>query len=103
MTRSIAESAAGLTKDIWSSYSLKDRTLLTIGALVSYWLFVAVAALFSVPRYPGYQASLIMQPSAMLALLMAIVVLVACVLVTSMFAGLVHFEGGLFCAAIGLL
>lgn len=103
MTETIADSAGETAGQIWRAYNLRDRTLLTVGSVVSYWIFAAVAALFSIPRYPKFQGSLMLQPSAIVALVMAVVILVACVAITSMFAGLVHYEGGMFCAAIGLL
>jgi hypothetical protein len=88
--------------NVWTSYSTRDRTLLTIGAVVCYALFGLAANLFSIPQNPRYEASLMMQPVPMLAIVVVAIVLVAGVLVASLIAGKVHFEGGLFCAAIGM-
>ncbi|HYO10322.1 MAG TPA: hypothetical protein VER17_15240 [Tepidisphaeraceae bacterium] len=103
MTRAIASTAAEGAAKVWSAYSLRDRILLFTGAVASYWIFAGVASLFSIPWYRDYQASLTGQPAPALALLVAAVVLLGCVVLTSLFAGLVHFEGGLFCAALGML
>src|SRR5205814_6643117 len=67
------------------------------------WIFSTIGRLFSIPQYPGYQGSLMVQPSPIFALLLAGVVLLGCVVLTSLFAGLVEFEGGLFCATFGLM
>lgn len=87
--------------DIWSSYT-RNRTLLTIGAIVCCALFWGMARLFGLPRYPGFQASLVMQSSPVLVILLVAVTLLAGALVASLIAGVVHFESGLFCASIGL-
>jgi len=88
--------------NVWTTYGNRDRTLLIIGSVASFWIFSTVAALFSFPQFSGHDASLLAQPSAILILVMTAIVLVACVLITSFFAGIAHFEGGLFCAAVGL-
>ncbi len=103
MTEIIAEGAGELGENIWSSYSTRDRTLLSIGSIASFAMFWTVGGMFSTPRFYGYDASLLMQPSPVVILLMTAVLLVACVLITSFFTHIVHFEGGLFCAAIGML
>lgn len=89
--------------NIWSSYGTRARTLLGIGAMASFALFWTVAGMFSFPRFYGYSASIMQQPGAILILLMASVVFLVSVGVTSIFTHVVHFEGGLFCASLGLL
>src|SRR6185437_2464800 len=88
--------------NVWTAYSTRDRVLLAIGSIACFWIFWTIGGLFSFPQYKGYDASLIAQPSALLMLLMTAVVFLACVILTSFFAGIVHFEGGLFCAAVGM-
>lgn len=92
-----------LAQSIWTSYNLRERTLLTVGALAAYWIFVSIGSMFSIPRVEGYQGSLMLLPNPLVALLVTGVVLVACVALTSLFAGTVYFEAGLFCAAIGMI
>src|SRR5688572_18565096 len=100
-TDSLEAKEAG--ESIWMSYRLRDRTLLTIGALAAYGIFAGVAELFAIPRVEGFQGSLLAQPASVLALLVAGVVLIACVTLISPFAGIVRFEAGLYCAAIGMI
>ena len=90
------------TGNIWTSYSTRDRTIFTLGAVACYWIFLTVAGAVGYPRHPGFEASLMVQPMPIVALLAAAVALVASVLLTAMFAGIAQFEGGLFCAAIGM-
>ena len=94
---------ARLTGDIWSSYSTRDRTLLTLGAIVCYLLFGLVASLFGIPKYPDFQAAILLQPSPLLVIVLVAAALLAGALLASLVAGRVHFESGLFCAAIGLV
>jgi hypothetical protein len=101
MTQS-ASPAEDSSANIWTSYHTRDRTLLIVGSAASYWMFSVVARLFSYPIRPGYEGSLLLQPSPLVLLIMTAVVLLACVLVTSFFAGIVHYEAGLFCACVGL-
>ncbi len=103
MTKAAAEMAGDFAGNIWTSYSTRDRTLLSIGSITSFWIFWTVGGLVGFPRDYGYNASILCQPSAILIMITAAVVLVACVLMTSFFANVVHFEAGLFCAAIGML
>jgi hypothetical protein len=88
--------------DIWSSYSTRDRTLLTLGAILCYVLFGIVARLFAIPRYPDFQAAILLQPAPLLVIVLVAATLLAGALLASLVAGKVHFESGLFCAAIGL-
>jgi hypothetical protein len=97
-----AERAGKLAGDMITSSRAVEKALLSIGAGASFWIFWSVASLFALPRFRDYQASLLVQPSPLLALLMAGVVLLACVVLTSLFTGSVEFEAGLFCGAIGL-
>ena len=103
----MSEAATPATGDaganIWTSYSTRDRTLLTIGCVASWWIFKAIAGLFSYPKHWHYEASLLVQPSPVLLLIMCAVVLVICVLLTSFFAGVVHYDAGLFCACVGMV
>ena len=98
-----AESVQSGAPDVWTSYRTRERLLLGAGCVASYCIFSAIARLFSIPRFAGYEGSLMVQPSPIFALLLAGVVLLGCVVLTSLFAGLVEFEGGLFCATFGLM
>jgi hypothetical protein len=88
---------------IWTSYSTRERALLTIGAVASYLIFSTAGRFFSIPEMPGYEASLLTHPSPIIALIIAAITLVACVLLSTLLTGRIHFEAGLFCAAIGMI
>ena len=90
-------------ENIWTSYSTRDRTLLTIGSVASWWFFAAVAGLVGYPVHRHFEASLMAQPSPLVLLIVTGAVLVACTLLTSFFTGVVAYEAGLFCAAIGMV
>jgi hypothetical protein len=89
--------------NIWRGYSTRDRTLLTIGSIACWIAFAVIARLIGVPEVPHFQASLLAGDSAIVAIVVTAVAFVACVLIGSLLAGAVHFEGGLFCAAVGML
>ena len=103
MNSDVQVSAPDPAANIWTSYHTRDRVLLTVGCVASYWIFSAIARLFGYPTHLGYEGSLLIQPSAILLLVMTAVVLVACVVLTSFFAGIVHYEAGLFCACVGMV
>jgi hypothetical protein len=88
---------------IWTSYSTRERALLAIGAIGSYIIFSSVGRFFRIPELPHYQASLLTHPSPIIAVLITAIALIACVLLCTLITGRIHFEGGLFCAAIGML
>jgi hypothetical protein len=94
---------AAESENVWTSYSTRDRTLLTVGAVISYVIFVLVGRMFDIPQLPKYQADLLGQPSPIIVLIVVLVTLLACVLIGSLVAGIVHFESGLFCGCIGML
>src|SRR5436305_13736627 len=82
-------------ESIWRSHTTRDRTLLLIGAVVSYGIFHFVGTALGIPQVPHYQASLLANPSAVLAVIVIALTLVACELICSLIAGVVHFEAGL--------
>jgi hypothetical protein len=81
----------------------RDRILLTLGSVACILLFWWLAAMFGIPQHPHTQGSLLAQPSAVVAMLITLVALVACVLLSSVIVSFIHFDAGLFCAAIGLI
>ena len=105
MARALGETAAEMAGNIWRGYSTRDRTLLAVGSIVCWILFWLIGRLFGIPPVPGYQASLLASAggSPVVAIILTGVAIVACVLIGSLVAGAVHFEGGLFCASVGML
>src|SRR5437763_3905759 len=103
MVEVLGESGGELARSVWKAYSTRDRTLLTVGSIVCYLVFRFVGKTFGIPQIPHYQASLLMNPTPTVAIVLTAVTLVACVLIGSLVAGVVHFEGGLFCAVVGML
>ncbi len=102
MTQTPGKAAARTAENVWTACSTRDRVLLGAGSITSFGIFWTVAGLFSFPQFRGFDASLMAQPSPVVILIVTAVVLVACVILTSFFAGIAHFEAGLFCAAVGL-
>jgi hypothetical protein len=99
----VAEAALGTGENVLISYSMKERALLTVGSVLAYLIFSFVGRSFSIPELPGYAASLMAHPSPLLSMVLTAMTLVACVLLATFIAGRVHFEAGLFCAAIGMV
>lgn len=95
--------ATDVAGNIWTAYSARERVLLTLGAVGSYFAFAAVGRFFGIPQLPDYQAALLAQPAPLVAVMIAGVTLVACVLLCTLITGRIHFEAGLFCAAIGMI
>jgi hypothetical protein len=91
------------TETIWTSYSTRERVLLTLGAVGSFLAFSTIGRFFAIPLLPDYDASLLAHPSPVVAVILAAVTLLACVLLCTLLTGRIHFEAGMFCAAIGML
>lgn len=92
-----------LAGNLWAPSTVRDRILLTIGSVACIVVFLWLSGAFGIPAHPYSQGSLLAQPSPIAALLVTLVALVACVLLASVVASVVHFDAGLFCATIGLL
>jgi hypothetical protein len=103
MTEAAASLSESSDQELWKTHPNRDRILLVIGAIACYVIFRFVASLLGVPRDPGFDASLLHQPSSLLVIVVVVATLVACTLLGSLVAGIVHFEAGLFCACVGLI
>lgn len=84
-----------------SSYH-RNRILLLTSAVVSFALFWWAGKIFHIPANPGYSASLLQQPSSLVVMLVTAITLVASVLISTIIAGRIRFDAGLFGAALGL-
>ena len=95
--------ARQLADNVWGASTVRDRILLTVGSVACILLFLWLAHAFGIPAHAHAHGSLLAQPSPAVALLVTLVGLIAAVLLSSVVVALVHFDAGLFCAAIGLL
>jgi hypothetical protein len=81
----------------------RTRILLSIGTIACYALFWWMSKQFDVPDEPGFGASLLLEPSVVGALALALVGLLVAVVIGTVIAGRVRYDAGLFCAALGLM
>jgi hypothetical protein len=79
------------------------RAALLVAAGVNCVIFGVGTRWFGLPELPGFDGSLIHQPSAFAALVVVAVLLAVATLVGTVVAGAVRFEAGLFAAAFALL
>src|SRR5688500_2102208 len=86
----------------WEDTGVRDRILLMLGTLACMLLFWAAARQFGIPAEPGHSASLLQQPSAGVAIIIAALVFFACVFVGTTFTARVHRDAGIFCACLGM-
>jgi len=82
---------------------MSDRIALAIAVGVSYLIFAAASKYFDLPILPGFDGSIICQPSPLAAFVIVAVALAVATLVGTVLAGAVRFEAGLFAAAFGLM
>ncbi|HEX8522492.1 MAG TPA: hypothetical protein VF669_09575 [Tepidisphaeraceae bacterium] len=83
-------------------HRVRDRTLLTVGAVISYALFLALSFVFSIPARTGFSASLMQQPWPHVVFLLTVVVFVLALGISALITNVVHYEAGFYCACIGL-
>ncbi len=95
--------ARHLAGNVWAAYTVRDRILLAIGSIGCIFVVLWLTGAFGIPAHPHFQGSLLVQPSPVVALIVTLVGLIGCVLLASVVTSIVHFDAGLFCAAIGLL
>jgi hypothetical protein len=79
------------------------RAGLLVAAGINCAIFAVGARWFGLPELPGFDGSLIHQPSAFVAFLTVAVLLAITTLIGTVVAGAVRFEAGLFAAAFGLM
>jgi hypothetical protein len=81
----------------------RTRLLVLTAATVCFILFWWAGRAFGIPIHPGYQASLLLQPSPAADLLVVAVLMAACVAVGTILAGSVQRDAGLAAACLGLM
>jgi hypothetical protein len=86
-----------------SPSGLTARIALTIAAAVSCLIFAIACRIFRIPSLPGYDGIFFLQPSPIADILIVGVLVIVATLVCTVLAGAVHFEGGFFAAAFGLI
>src|SRR4051794_28741506 len=92
----LMETSASMGVSVWRAHNGRDRTLLTLGAILCYLLFAWLATMFHIPRYRGFADSLLQQPAPWMTILVVTVGTFACAMIASAIAGVVHFDAGLF-------
>jgi len=80
----------------------RPRLLLLAAIVVSVLVFHFASQLFRVPAYPHYGGVLIGESNPIIATVVVAVTLVAAVLLSTLVAGTVRFDAGLFCGVIGM-
>lgn len=95
-----SEPAADATSGVGAYYRV--RLLLAAAAAVSALLFWLAAKWLGVPHFRGYEASLLIQPWAVVGLATTAILIVASTAIGSLIAGSVRFDAGLFAAALGM-
>jgi len=84
-----------------SSYN-RARLLLMASAIVCFCVFWWMGRLARIPLNPGYEDSLLQQPSPLTALLFVAVAMIGCTALGTAVAGMIRFNAGLMVACLGL-
>jgi hypothetical protein len=98
-----ARSFEQMTEDTRAALRSRSRFLLGTACAASMVLFWLAGRWFGIPRQPDYDASLALQPRAPAVLLLVGFVLWLCVALSTLIAGTVRFDAGLFAGAVGLM
>jgi hypothetical protein len=86
-----------------ASVGYRPRFLLVVGLALSAAAFVFASRTFRVPAAPHFDASLLAQPSPRGSLGVVALTLLAGVVVSTVIAGTIRFDAGLFCATAGMI
>jgi hypothetical protein len=84
------------------SVGYRPRFLLIVALAVSAAAFVFASRTFHVPAAPHFDASLLAQRSPFVALGVVAMTLLASVVLSTVIAGTIRFDAGLFCAVLGM-
>jgi hypothetical protein len=85
-----------------ASLDYRPRFLLVVGLALSAAAFVLASRTFHVPAAPHFDASLLAQPSPFVSLGVVAVTLLASMVLSTVIAGAIRFDAGLFCATVGM-
>ena len=85
-----------------ASAGYRSKFLLLVALAASVAAFVFASRTFRVPLAPGFDASLLAQPSPLISLLVVAITLLASVLLSTVIAGRIRFDAGLFCATLAM-
>ena len=80
-----------------------NRILLAVATALSFAMFWFVGGWFNIPIHRGFNASLFTQPSAVSSLLVVALAILVSVVISTLVAGSVRTDAGLFCTALGLM
>jgi len=87
----------------WGSARISARTALAVAAGAGCLVFGVGSKEFKLPILPGFDGSVLAQPAPVVVLFLIAVMLAVAALVGTIIARAVHFEAGLFSAAIGMM
>jgi hypothetical protein len=93
--------ASKVLNEAWSA-SRRTKILLLAGFAVSIAAFELASRIFGVPINPGFGGNLLGGASPISSVLVVGVTLLVCVLLSTLIAGTVRFDAGLFCATLGM-
>ena len=88
--------------DVWAALGTRAKAVLALACAAAALLFWVAGRWFGIPRHPGFEPSLILQPSPAAVLLLTGFVLWICVALCTVIATRVRFDAGLFAACVGL-
>ena len=80
----------------------RARLLMLCGLVVSSIVFAFASRLFHIPTFPHFGGSLLADASPMTSFIVVGVTLLAAVLLSTLIAGTIRFDAGLFCATAGM-
>ncbi len=87
----------------WRPHGFRARVALILAATVCALIFTLAAQWLRLPPLPGFDGSLLLEPSPLTAILGVGVLLLLTTLVATILAGAVRFEAGFFAASMGML
>ncbi|HEY7089373.1 MAG TPA: hypothetical protein VH518_14850 [Tepidisphaeraceae bacterium] len=97
-----ADGATGVIRNAWTAFRTRERFALTIGSIIAILLTLWLASTFDIPQTPRRGGALLQQPAWPIAMGITWIAVIGCTAVASIVASRTHYEGGLFCACIGL-
>jgi hypothetical protein len=102
MYRTLVRATLGTAVNEFAAASNRTKILLLVGLACSAAAFTFASRTFHVPAAPRFDASVLAQPSPFAALAVVGVTLLATVLLSTLIAGTIRFDAGLFCATLGM-
>ncbi len=94
--------AARLAQQTWTAFSFRERVIAIVGSILCILIFVGFGSLLDVPQMPRLEGSFLSGSAPVMSIFYLAISLAVCSGIGAVVGGMLEFDAGIFCVAIGL-